>query len=89
MRAMTEFAQLLVDLVDRGRTLHPEISSRPLDPLMARGLVGAITDLIEPSSAPRRDRPAAGLVDVTTEMLWRLVTHVEPSNAGSAPEVRS
>lgn len=83
---MDEFATLLVDLVQRGRALHPEIPSQPLPPQMARALIGSITELVDSSVVRDEIDRLPELVDTTTEMLWRLVTHVEPSGAGSAPK---
>lgn len=83
---MERFATLLVDLVDRGRALHPDIPSQPLSPVMARGLIGGVTELVDSSVVRDEIDQLPQLVDTTTEMLWRLVTHVEPANADSPPK---
>jgi AcrR family transcriptional regulator len=84
--SLERFASVLVGLVDRGRELHPDIPSQPLSPLMARGLIGAVTDLVDRSVVRDEIDQLPQLVDTTTDMLWRLVTHEEPNNADSAPK---
>jgi len=76
---MGKFATVLVDMVERGRGLHPEIPSQPLSDMMARGLIGGITELVDSAVVRDEIETLPELVDTTTEMLWRLVTHVEPS----------
>lgn len=83
--ALEQFADLLVDLVDQGRALHPDIPAQPLSPVMARGLIGSITELVDRSVVRDEIDQLPQLVDTTTEMLWRLVTHVEPENASNPP----
>jgi hypothetical protein len=76
---------MLIELIDRGRELHPDIPSSPLSPRMARGLIGSITELVEHSVVNDEIDQIPTLVEETTEMLWRLVTHVEPANADNPP----
>lgn len=83
--SLERFAVVLVSLVARGRELYPEIPSQPLDPVMARGLIGSITELVDRNVVRDEIDQLPQLVDTTTEMLWRLVTHVEPDHAASAP----
>ncbi|MFT4035186.1 MAG: TetR/AcrR family transcriptional regulator [Patulibacter sp.] len=83
---MERFGTMIVDLVERGRALHPDIPSQPLSPLMARGLIGGITELVDRSVVHDEIDRLPELVDLTAEMLWRLVTHVEPANAESPPK---
>lgn len=83
--SLERFADALVGLVARGRELYPEIPSQPLDPVMARGLIGSITELVDRSVVRGEIDQLPQLVDATTEMLWRVVTHREPSQANSAP----
>ena len=54
--------------------------------VMARGLTGSITELVDRSVVRDEIDQLPELVDTTTEMLWRLVTHVEPANADSPPK---
>jgi len=75
---MAKFATMLVDLVDRGRELHPEIQSTPLTPMMARCLIGGVTELVDSAVVREEIESVPELIDTSTEMLWRLVTHVEP-----------
>ncbi len=84
--SLERFADALVGLVSRGRELYPEITSQPLDPVMARGLIGSITELVDRSVVRDEIDQLPQLVDTTTEMLWRLVTHVEPEHAGVEPK---
>lgn len=83
--ALERFSDLIVNLVAQGRALHPDIPSQELSPVMARGLIGGITELVDRSVVRDEIDQLPQLVDTTTEMLWRLVTHVEPPNAASPP----
>lgn len=85
-RAMERFAAELVDLVDRGREANPDIPSRELTPLMARGLLGAVTELVLSRVVRGEIERLPELVDTTTDMLWSIVTNVpadEPAGVGS------
>lgn len=84
--ALKEFAALLTDLVEQGRAVYPEIPSQPLHPMVARGMIGSITELVDSSVTRDEIDQLPQLVDATTEMLWRVVTHVEPPNADSPPK---
>lgn len=88
-QVMGDFATMLVDLVERGRQLHPEIPSQSLSYMMARGLIGAVTELIDSAVVRGETETITDLVDTTTEMLWRLVTHVEPSTQATAHPPKS
>ncbi|MBO9534984.1 MAG: TetR/AcrR family transcriptional regulator [Solirubrobacteraceae bacterium] len=83
---LEDFANLLIELVERGRELHPDIPSQSLSVLMARGLTGAVTELVDRAVVRDEIDQLPEVVDTTTEMLWRMVTHVEPANAASAPK---
>ncbi len=82
---LEHFALLLIELVDRGRALHPEIPSRELSVIMARGITGAITELVDRAVVRGEIDQLPEIVDTTTEMLWRMVTHVEPEHANDPP----
>ncbi|MEH3054701.1 MAG: TetR/AcrR family transcriptional regulator [Patulibacter minatonensis] len=79
------FGEMLIELVERGRALHPDIPSQALSPSMARGVIGAVTESVESSVVNDEIDQIPSLVETTTEMLWRLVTHVEPPNADNPP----
>jgi AcrR family transcriptional regulator len=88
-QVMGRFAEMLVDLVDRGRELHPEIPSQPLSMMMARGIIGGVTELIDSAVVRNEIVSTTELIDTSTEMLWRLVTHVEPSAEQSSHAPKS
>lgn len=81
------FSTMLCELVDEGRERFPEIPSRPLSPLQARGILGAILELVstEVLGDPATDRPAGAhqpasfddLVETGTDLLWSVITNVD------------
>lgn len=84
------FSTMLCDLVDEGRRHFPEVPSRPLSPLAARGILGAILELVstevvgDPSPddgggpAPGEERASFDdLVETGTDLLWSLITNVD------------
>lgn len=81
--AMDRFANQIADLVEQGRRQNPQIPSRELTPTMARGMLGAVTELV--LSRVVRDEIALlpELVDTTTDMLWSIVTNI-PADGASA-----
>lgn len=88
--ARQRFSNMLCDLVDQGRERFPEIPSRPLTPLQARGILGAILELVATEVVGDHRTEAEGrgasapqpvgfddLVEAGTDLLWSVITNVD------------
>lgn len=75
--ARERFSTLLVRLVDRGRAAYPDVPSRPLTPLLARGILGAVIELVTGTVVDESGDTAAELAETATELLWSVVTNTE------------
>jgi AcrR family transcriptional regulator len=69
------FAQVLLDLIERGRAAHPEIPSRPISFTMAAAILGGMTDVmigaIENDEMVER---VDELVETVTDLIGCVVT---------------
>jgi hypothetical protein len=75
--ARVRFADLLCTLVEDGRARFPEIPSRPLTPLLARGILGAILELVTTEIVEESEPQFDDLVEAGTDLLWSVITHVD------------
>lgn len=75
--ARERFASMLCDLVEAGRAHYPDPPSRPLTPLLANGVLGAIFELINTELVEDNGTSLDELVDVGTDILWSIITNVE------------
>jgi AcrR family transcriptional regulator len=75
--ARTRYADMLGRLVERGRASYPEIPSRPLTPLLAHGILGAILEIVTLEIADGAGADLDELVDTATDLLWSVVTNVD------------
>ncbi len=83
-QTMQGYADMLVGLVEFGRSQNPDGLGQPLSPLTARALVGSMTELINSHVYRNEVETIVDIADTLTEMLWRLVMFTEPA-AGGAP----
>lgn len=74
--ARDEFSRLLSTLVDRGRAANPEIPSRQLTPLMARGLVGSVLELVTSRVVRGETDHMPELIETATDLCWSVVRNV-------------
>ena len=71
--AMDLFGEMLCEVVEEGRRANPQIPSRPLSPMIARGIIGAFLELVV-SHVDRGDTDRfPELIDTATEMLTTMV----------------
>jgi AcrR family transcriptional regulator len=75
--ARERFAEVLCTLVERGRAANPDLPSRPLEPLMARCILGGLLELVTTEVASQRVDRLPEYVDTCTDLLWSVVTTVE------------
>lgn len=75
--ARDQLAEMLRDLVDRGRAANPDIPSRSLSPLMARCVLGGVLELVTSRVQQGQIDRLPELVDTSTDMLWTIVTSPE------------
>ncbi len=78
-QTMQGYAEMLVGLVEYGRTQMPDRPSNPLTPLEARALVGSMTELINSHVYRNEVETIVDIADTLTEMMWRLVMFSEPA----------
>lgn len=81
------FSSLMVQLTETRRRMHPEIPSRPLSPLMARGILGAITELAIDFAVRDELHRVPELAPVAADMMWSVITNVTPAPA-ARPETQ-
>jgi AcrR family transcriptional regulator len=87
-RTQVRFAEVLRDLVERGRAGEPEV--RPLSPALALAIVGGINELllhaVEPdpgaeSSGGDPEHPITGLTEAVTDLVSAVLAHHSPPPA--------
>ncbi len=71
--AMDMFGAMLCEVVEQGRAAYPEINSRPLSPLIARGIIGAFLELVVSHVDRGETDRFPELIDTATEMLTTMV----------------
>ncbi len=71
--AMDMFGAMLCSVVDQGREAYPDITSRPLSPLVARGIIGAFLELVVSHVDRGETDRFPELIDTATEMLTTMV----------------
>lgn len=71
--AMELFGDMLCELVEDGRAANPEIASRPLSPLIARGIIAAFLELVVSYVDRGETERFPELIDTATEMLTSVV----------------
>lgn len=71
--AMELFGDMLCELVDAGRVANPDIPSRPLSPLIARGIIAAFLELVVSYVDRGETDRFPELIDTATEMLTSVV----------------
>lgn len=80
-QTMQGYAEMLVGLVEYGRSQSPDRPSQPITPLMARALVGSMTELINSHVYRNEVETIVDIADTLTEMLWRMVMFTEDAPA--------
>ena len=76
--AMEHYVELICEMVERGRVENPHIPARPITPLMGRAILGGLTEMMVDMVVRGHTERLPELVDVATDMLWSVVTNVEP-----------
>lgn len=71
---LTKIGAMLCDQVERGRAVYTDIPSRPLTPMMARAILGGVTEMTADLIISNEYERLPELVDVATELLWSAVT---------------
>lgn len=71
--AMELFGDMLCELVEDGRAANPDIPSRPLSPLIARGIIAAFLELVVSYVDRGETDRFPELIDTATEMLTSVV----------------
>lgn len=71
--AMEVFGNMLCELVEDGRVANPDIPSRPLSPLIARGIIAAFLELVVSYVDRGETERFPELIDTATEMLTSVV----------------
>lgn len=77
LEARQAFCDLTSRLVERGRAANPQIPSRPLTPVMAHTIVGALVDLATLGVREQNPPTLEELVETATDLLWSVVTNVD------------
>lgn len=83
--AMDLFGAMLCDVVEEGRAANPDISSRPLSPMIARGIIGAFLELVVSHVDRGETERFPELIDTATEMLTTMVIINVADHVGVAP----
>ncbi|MBJ7471384.1 MAG: isochorismatase family protein [Solirubrobacteraceae bacterium] len=88
--AMDMFAAMLCDLVEQGRAANPELESRALSPMIARGIMGAFMELVVSHVDRGETDRFPELIDTTTDMLTSVVlVNVAADPAAAAAEANA
>lgn len=80
--AMDLFGEMLCEVVEEGRAANPQIPSRPLSPLIARGIIGAFLELVISHVDRGETDRFPELIDTATEMLTTMVIINVADHAG-------
>jgi AcrR family transcriptional regulator len=83
--ALDRFIVLLIELVDQGRADNPDIPSRALTPMMARGISGAITEMTINFVVRGESERLPEIAPIAADLLWSVVTNVTPIPASALP----
>jgi AcrR family transcriptional regulator len=70
--------------IRRASQRHPEVPCQEVTPLMASALVGGITELILRAIERNETDHVGELVDVTTNMIWSVITSTNQPQLGAA-----
>lgn len=82
--SLDRYVDLIIDLVEQGRTANPDIPSRSLTPLMVRAIMGGVIELVFNSVVREEMERLPELIDTATELLWSVVTTVDDDAAPAA-----
>ena len=83
--ALGRLLDVLIELVEDGRQRNPEIPSRSLSPMMARGVIGAVTEMLVEFVVSGQTERLPEIAPVATDLLWSVVTNVSPVPASALP----
>ncbi len=73
---MDRVSATICDQIEQGRQVYRDIPSRPLTPMMARAILGGVTEMVIDLVVRNEFNRLPELVDVATELLWSAVTNV-------------
>lgn len=82
--SLDRYVDLIIDLVEQGRTANPDIPSRSLTPLMVRAIMGGVIELVFNSVVREEMERLPELIDTATELLCSVVTTVDDDAAPAA-----
>jgi AcrR family transcriptional regulator len=81
--SLERFVALICDQIEQGRIANPDIPSRPVSPMMARALLGGVTEMMIDLVVRGEAERLPELVDVATDLMWSVVTNVAPVPANA------
>ncbi len=82
--AMERLITVVRDQVDRGRERYPDVPSRSVSPMMIRAVMGGVVEMIVDLVVRDEIHRLPELVDVSTDLLWSVVTNVSEPSSPSA-----
>ncbi|MEH3053219.1 MAG: TetR/AcrR family transcriptional regulator [Patulibacter minatonensis] len=69
------FADLMIELVERGRAANPKVPARSLTRLHAHAMLGAMLELVASQVVDGDQASVDAVIDTGTDMLWSIVTN--------------
>lgn len=80
---LDEVSAMVCEQVERGRQVYRDIPSRSLSPMMARAILGGVTEMIVDLIVRNDMERLPEVVEVATDMLWSAVTNVPAAEASA------